>query len=189
MDTSPILGYDYATIDRIVAFADGNDLPPVCLLALGLQESNLDLSAHGDVSIGGSYGVYQIFVVAHGGPPERWQGLDGLDASMAEMAGRWHSTFVQHGGWDAVTSDLVGFQQVWSPAAQGSIAWTESMARARVSLAVALYALYLKRQTVAVAPPDTRGRDGVTALAVGLEDLRDRAAVQAQAARELAVTL
>lgn len=188
MDSTPLLGYDYATIDRIVRFADQSDLPPVCLLALGLQESNLDLYAHGDVSIGGSWGCYQIYVVAHGGPPERWQGLDGLDASMAEMRARWQETFGAYGGWDAVTHDLVGFQQVWSPAAQGSVAWTETMARQRVSLAVALYALYLKRQSTP-QPPDTRARDGVTALALGLEDLRDRAAVQAQAARSLAVTL
>lgn len=145
-DTSPILGYAYEVIDRIVRFADGNDLPPVCLIALGLQESNLDTGALGDVTIGGSYGVFQIYVAAHGGPPERWTGLDGLDASMAEMAGRWRSTFLQHGGWDAVTGDLVAFQQAWSPDAQGSIAWNEPMARARVSMAVALYSLYLKRQ-------------------------------------------
>lgn len=176
MDSTPILNYGYATIDRIVRFADSNDLPPICLLALGLQESDLNLYAHGDVTIGGSYGVYQVYVVAHGGPPERWQGLDGLDASMAEMAGRWHSTFVQFGGWDAVCSDLVGFQQVWSPAAQGSIAWDEPMARRQVSKAVALYSLYLKRQTAPVADGKlTDAIDALTLAAAGLDDLAARA--------------
>ncbi len=140
----PILGYDYQTIDEIVRFADGNDLPPVCMLALALQESDLNLYAHGDVSIGGSYGCYQIYVVAHGGPPERWTGIEGLRASMAEMVSRWHSAFESHGGWPAVVADVVAFTQRWAPDAQGSIAWDEAMARRQVSKAEAIYALYLK---------------------------------------------
>lgn len=181
-----ILGYDGEVIDHIVRFADAHDLPPVCLIALGLQESNLDIYAVGDVAIGGSYGCYQIYVVAHGGPPERWQGLDGLDASMAEMVDRWHSTFVQHGGWSAVTRDLVAFQQAWAPDAQGSIPWDEGMARRQVSKAVAIYSLYLKQQAAPVA--DGKLTDAINALtlaAAGLDDLAARADSLAAAAVNL----
>jgi hypothetical protein len=139
-----ILGYDFDVIDHIVKFADNNDLPPVGLIAMGLQESNLDVNAAGDTTIGGSYGVFQIYVVAHGGPPDRWMGLSGLDNAMAEMGGRWHDSFLTHGGWKAVVTDLVGFEQAWAPSAQGSVAWTEDQARLRISQAVALYSLYLK---------------------------------------------
>ena len=171
-----ILGYDYDVIDHIVRFADTHDLPPVCLLALGLQESDLWPYAAGDITIGGSYGVFQIYVKAHGGPPERWQGLDGLDASMAEMGDRWQHTFAQHGGWGAVTGDLVALQQAWPPDAQGSIAWDEPMARRQVSKAVALYSLYLKRQAAPVVNsklPDAI--DALTLAAAGLDDLAARA--------------
>jgi hypothetical protein len=101
-----ILGYDFDVIDHIAKFGDQNDLPPVCLLGMGLQESNLDVHARGDVAIGGSYGVFQVYVVAHGGPAERWMGLSGLDNAMHEMVGRWHDRFLAHGGWKAVVTPL-----------------------------------------------------------------------------------
>lgn len=183
-----ILGYDWDVVDHIVRFADSNGLPPICLLALGLQESNLNPQAVGDVGIGGSYGVYQIYVSAHGGPPERWTGLAGLDTSMVEMQERWSRTFAQHGGWDAVTADLVAFQQAWSPDAQGSIPWTESMARKQVSKAVAVYALYLRGQTDSF-PALRNAVDALTLAAQGLDDLSARATLQAWGARKAAAAL
>ena len=163
MDTTPILGYDYATIDQIVRFTDGNDLPPVCLLALGLQESNLNIYENtGDA--GQSFGVFQIHVPAHGGDESTWTGYDGLARSMTEMVGRWQMMFERHGSWEAVVNDIVNFQQAWSPDAQGSIAWTHDMAHRQISKAMAIYLLYLKRQQVVEAPADTTRRllDAIT---------------------------
>src|SRR6266511_3699008 len=103
---SDVLGYDAETIGRIVRFADTHDLPPIGLLAIGLQESGLNVWEHtGDR--GQSEGCFQIRMwddegtPVHGGPPGRWQGYDGLDASMAEMGAQWHQTFVDRGGWIA----------------------------------------------------------------------------------------
>lgn len=176
-DTSSILGYDYETVDRIVRFADANNLPPVCMIGLALQESNLDLYAHGDVNIGGSYGVYQIFTVAHGGPPERWTGYDGLENAMLEMRARWQQMFERHGSWDAVVADIVGFQQAWAPDAQGSIPWTHEMAHRQVSKAMAIYLLYLKRQEGTAEPPPpppTRERELLDAVTVSRDTWQEQ---------------
>lgn len=195
MDTSPILGHDYETVARIVRFADAHELPPVMLLASGIQESGLNVwESTGDG--GQSFGCFQIYTApaaGHGGPPEKWLGYDGLEASMQEMASRWAWAFGQCGGWERWTRDVVRMMYALGPLMQGSIDWTIDQAHTNVSRALAVYALYQNRliaATAAAPPPDTTAaRDGVTALAVGLEDLRDRAAVQAQAARELAGAL
>lgn len=186
--TNDILGYNYDVIDHIVRFADTSDLAPVALLAMGLQESNLNPYAAGDLSIGGSYGVFQIYVKAHGHTPDYWQGIDGLDRSMAEMAARWRQAFGACGGWAAVTSDLVAFVQQWAPMAQGSIAWNEPMARERVSMAVALYTLYLRQQTAPAPVDDGKLRtaiDGLTINADRLDQLAGEVAAIAQGARDV----
>lgn len=191
-----ILGYSYDVIDHIVRFADTSDLAPVAMLAMGLQESNLNPYAVGDVAIGGSYGVYQIFVKAHGHNGAYWQGIDGLDRAMAEMAARWRQAFGACGGWAAVTSDLVAFVQQWAPMAQGSDPWNEPMARERVSMAVALYTLYLKQQTVPTPVDDGKLRDAIDGLTINadrLDGVADEVAGKlraiAQGARDVVVRL
>lgn len=136
--------YSEEAVDHIVRFADAHDLPPLALLAMGLQESNLNPAAEGDLTIGGSGGVFQIFVAAHGGPMSKWEGIDGLDRAMAEMLGRWSQTFADAGGWDGWLADPITFQLNWTPKAQGSIAWTPEMAGRRVGQAIVLLVLYLK---------------------------------------------
>ena len=124
--------YSAEVVDHIVRFADAHNLPPLALLAMGLQESNLNPNAEGDLAIGGSGGVYQIYVPVHGGPMSKWEGIDGLDRAMAEMLGRWSQKFADAGGWEGWLADPVAFQLNWTPQAQGSIDWTQEMAGRRV---------------------------------------------------------
>jgi len=154
---SDVLGYDAETIGRIVRFADTHDLPPIGLLAIGLQESGLNVWEHtGDR--GQSEGCFQIRMwddegtPVHGGPPGRWQGYDGLDASMAEMGAQWHQTFVDRGGWIAWVQNVIRFIYDWAPAAQVSVLWTRQMAEERISLASAIYVLWHQAQQSPPAP-------------------------------------
>lgn len=188
--------FDGDVVDRIVRFADTNNLPPPLLLAMGWHESGgtLAMDAVNDGSRFGtqeySVGVFQINTLAHGGPPERWQGLDGLDRSMAEMRERWLAAFTAQGGWDAWVQNPQAFQQAWTPAAQGSILWDAAMAGRAVGAAIVIHALYLQRRAAAVpvaasapAPEPARGCralvDAATAQANALEQAA--AAFRAQA--------
>jgi hypothetical protein len=140
---------DLAVIDAIVSFADVNNLPPIGLLAIALQESSTGLSdgvinlyAVGD--FGKSYGAFQIYTEAHGGTINTWTGMAGLANSMVEMRNRWQQTFEQLGSWGAWLADVIAFQEVWAPQAQGSIAWSHEVAAVRVGQALLIYIEYLK---------------------------------------------
>jgi len=180
----------WEVVDRIVRFADATNLPPPLVLAMGYHESGgtLATDALNDGSRFGtteySVGVFQINTLAHGGPPERWQGLDGLDRSMAEMRDRWLSAFTAQGGWDAWVQDPRAFQQEWTPAAQGSIPWTPQMAGRAVGAAFVIYALYLKRLAGPAPAPAP-----VLAPARGCRELVDAATMQANALEQAAAAL
>lgn len=172
-----ILGYDFETIDHIVRFADANDVPPVMLLASGLQESDLSLTAHGDVTIGDSYGVFQIYLPAHGHDAAYWSGIDGLDHAMAEMIGRWHQQFLNHGGWDGWVNDAGDMMQTLASDMQGSVEWDQEMAHERVSKAYAIYVLYLRQQTGETPEPaPNRERELIDALSIYGQAWRTQAA-------------
>lgn len=190
--------FDGDVVDRIVRFADVQNLPPPLLLAMGWHESGgtLSMNAVNDGSRFGtteySVGVFQINTLAHGGPPERWQGLDGLDRSMATMRDRWLATFAAQGGWAAWVQNPQAFQQAWTPAAQGSIPWDAAMAGRAVGAAIVIHALYLQRLAApAPALEPARGCralvDAATAQANALEQAA--AAFRAQAENLRAVVV
>lgn len=112
-------GYPAALIDVIVQGAQRHGLPPLLLLALGLGESSLNPEAVGDG--GQSFGVFQIHVPAHGGPPGRWTGIPGTKAAIELMAPRWRNAWAARGGRAAWEAQPEAFLLGWWPAAQGSI--------------------------------------------------------------------
>lgn len=112
-------GYPAALIDVIVREAERIGLPPLLLLALGLGESSLDPEAVGDN--GQSFGVFQIHVPVHGGPPGRWTGIPGTKAAMELMAPRWRNAWATSGGSDKWGRDASLFLWLFWPVAQGAI--------------------------------------------------------------------
>lgn len=134
-------GYPAALIDVIVREAERIGLPPLLLIALGMGESSLDPEAVGDG--GQSFGVFQIHVPAHGGPPGRWTGIAGTKAAMELMGPRWRNAWVLSGGGDKWGRDASLFLWLFWPAAQGSI--QASLMRCREVMAGArpVWAAYL----------------------------------------------
>lgn len=173
-----------AVVAAICDFAATTNLPPHGLLAIGLQESSLDPNAVGDN--GQSYGVFQIYLPAHGGAPETWSGLDGLERSMQEMRTRWVSTFAAAGGWAAFVHDPQMFLLRWAPAAQGSVPWTSAIAAQRLGQALVLRDVYLQALLAARERAGVRDAlDGLTLAAQGLDELADRARAMAQGCRDV----
>lgn len=134
-------GYPAALIDVIVREAERIGLPPLLLIALGMGESSLDPEAMGDG--GQSFGVFQIHVPVHGGPPGRWTGIPGTKAAMELMAPRWRNAWAQSGGGDKWGRDASLFLWLFWPVAQGSI--QASLMRCREVMADArpVWAAYL----------------------------------------------
>lgn len=171
-----------AVVRAIDEFARQNNLPPHGLLAIGLQESSLDPAAVGDN--GQSYGVFQIYLRAHGGAPETWTGLDGLQRSMQEMRTRWVSTFAANGGWAAWVNDPREMLKRWAPAAQGSVPWTDAIAGQRLGQATVLLDVYrLRCVETAVAEATRELLDALTLSEQGLRDLVTRAGMMADGCR------
>lgn len=156
------LEYPREVVKSIIEWADQNGLPPVNQLATALQESGGKLNPYAMGDWDGrqytSFGIYQIHTPVHGGPPEKWMGVDGLWRSMEQMRSRWQQTFHDCGGWDAIIDDIVDFQMRWAPRAQGSIEWSRQLAARRIGEALRIYILWLKdSQEAAPAPAPVNG--------------------------------
>lgn len=169
-----------AVVALIDAFAQANDLPLAGLIAIGLQESGLDPFAVNEAE--GSYGVFQIYLRVHGGTPETWMGLEGLQRSMERMRTRWVSTFAARGGWAAWRRGAESFLQGWAPAAQGSMPWVvdgQPLAPRRLAQAMDVLDAYrleiVARATHRAAQRSTRDLIDALTLAVhGLSDIMAR---------------
>lgn len=82
-----VLGYDRRVLDLIRDFSTETGIFGDLITAVAYGESALDVNAEGDG--GRSVGLIQIHVPAHGGPPEKWKGLDGARRSLQQMKERW----------------------------------------------------------------------------------------------------
>lgn len=174
-------GYPAELIDVIVQFAQKAALPPLLLLALGLGESSLDPEAVGDG--GQSYGVYQIHVPAHGGPPGRWTGIAGAQAAMAQMHDRWRNAFGVAGGQEAWEANPAAFLAAWWPRAQGSIEPAPGRVYEVLRDAGPIWEAY--QMAHAPTPTLQDALDGLTLLAQSFADLSAQAAASAAGARAL----
>lgn len=108
------------------------DVPPLLMLAVCIQESSLSAGAVGDVSLGGSYGPFQLYTGAHPGAAllgsNPW-----YDFGYPEVRDRWRQTYASLGG-DSAWAALGGrgtFLEQFAPAAQGSIAWSGGLGAVR----------------------------------------------------------
>lgn len=105
-------------------------IPDLAVLAVTKQESDWNDTIEGDVNIGGSYGPFQIYQVAH--PNTAFIAVNPwCDYGVFIMYQQWESTFQANGGTIAWNSDLIQravFLFNWAPQAQGSVPWTASEA-------------------------------------------------------------
>lgn len=151
-------GFDAQLVGAIIAGAREQALPPDLLLAMGFVESGLNPDAVGDN--GRSFGIFQIFVDAHGGDRTTWSGVDGARRAITEMSGRWQQAFVRCGGLGAWQADPVAFLNEFHPLAQGSVPLPAGQAQQCVADAQRVFAAW----QAAIGAADGGPLSGVTRL-------------------------
>lgn len=172
--------YDLRIVAAVAEFADANGLPPQWLLAMGAHEGGLGCwpaigalaCPTGDLNLDprGSCGTFQIYVAVHGRDCAYWQ--DPSNA-MPLMVARWRGAFVAAGGWNVWLQDPHNFLRVSIPPAQGSIAWTQTMAQDAYRVAWVAYIDLLQaraRQQTPVTVYDRTLVDALTATGEGLDE-------------------
>jgi hypothetical protein len=125
---------------NLVAIADKyKTVPRLLLLAVCAQESSFNDSAEGDVSLGGSFGPFQLYSGAH--QAAAVLGLDPwYDYGFPEIMARWAQSYAAVGGdtaW-AVIGDRAGICEQFAPQAQGSIAWPAGLGAQRYADALSI---------------------------------------------------
>jgi hypothetical protein len=128
-----------AVVELLRTWARDAGIPATLALAVAWGESGLDVDLSGDNGL--AHGLIQVRVDVHGGPAERWTGLDGALRSLTRMQSRWRHAFATvagAAGWDQ--ADAEGKARIlfdfW-PAAQGCQQPTLDRCRQCVTAALA----------------------------------------------------
>lgn len=115
-------------------------VPVLAHLAVTKQESDWNDSVEGDASIGGSWGPYQIYQVAH--PNTAYLATSPwADYAFYICMQPWTSAWNTYGAnWDDPTQ-RGNILELFAPLAQGSIAWSQGLGAQRYAEALQMLEL------------------------------------------------